>query len=109
MCNVHIQNVIRSTWKRRRQSVELPCLRFELIELGPNIIEQELEVVPVLRGTQVIDIPGILPVNVDAFLADGRRRRTDQGYNEQRWTIKNYNIGSFLPSKSYSTMRSKQF
>jgi hypothetical protein len=68
MCYVHIRDVIGSAGKRRRQSIEPPRLRPEFIELRPNVIEQEFEVVPVLRGTRVIDVAGILPVDVDAFL-----------------------------------------
>jgi hypothetical protein len=70
MRNVHIRDVIRSAGKRRRQSIELSRLRSELVKLGTNIIKEELEVIPVFGGTRVIDIPRILPVNIDAY-SDG--------------------------------------
>jgi hypothetical protein len=80
MCYVHIRDVIRSAGKRRRQSIELPRLRPKLIELRPNVVEQEFEVVPVLRGPRVINVPGILPVNVDPFRGMvGTRRRMKRG------------------------------
>lgn len=87
MCNVHIRDMSGSTWKRRCQSIELPRLRSKLIELGPNVIEQELKIVFVLRGTRVVDITGILPVDIDAF----RRWHTEKNdvrLDEQRLTSK---------------------